>query len=161
MLCWRDELRGLLWASAYLRSHLHGDMLGHGSRGGEEDESAHRMQHVYTARGCVDGVITVRLMIATPSNASQNFQAMRQKLRGSVGSLRLSAPLWEASSLGMPRRTERRFVAWPAVCGCEAQGFVHCLRTSLRMHCWRPPWLFAHWKLVVPPIGTRLIELVD
>jgi hypothetical protein len=38
-----------------------GDMLGHGSRRGEEDESAHRMQHVYTAEGrmkCMDDTAT-------------------------------------------------------------------------------------------------------
>jgi hypothetical protein len=37
------------------------DMLGHGSRGGEEDESAHRMQHVSTAEGrmeCMDDTAT-------------------------------------------------------------------------------------------------------
>ena len=33
-----------------------GCMLGHGSRGGEEDESAHRMQHVCTAERRTEGM---------------------------------------------------------------------------------------------------------
>lgn len=43
-------------------------------------------------------------------------------------------PLFGKQALfGMPRRTERRFASWPAVCGCEAQGFVRFLRISSHM----------------------------
>jgi hypothetical protein len=49
-------------------------VLRHGSRGGEEDESAHRMQHVYTAGGCLG----IYLMLLTTPMPLQNFEAMRQ-----------------------------------------------------------------------------------
>jgi hypothetical protein len=42
-----SAMRSSCWAVLTWGAMLIGSMLGHRSRGGEKDESAHRMQHVY------------------------------------------------------------------------------------------------------------------